>query len=229
MSNNGREFTNDGTLITLVNTQMSLALPSSGPTYGGTLSRVMGTGIVPGATLVKCHFGEQATTIAAIESATSLSCRTPSAAIATSVTLKLSLDNVLHSTGLRYAYTSPQGIISVWPLAGPSRGGTVLTLTGGGFSQSVEYCRFSTSSLISPPVLARWLSETRVECVAPRSERTNDMASLEISINGQQFTSSGFDFAYLPDIELLDLEPPQGPMQGGSMLTIRGNHLHDSI
>ena len=103
----------------------------------------------------------------------------------------------------------------------------MLTLTGGGFSQSVEYCRFSTSSLISPPVLARWLSETRVECVAPRSERTNDMASLEISINGQQFTSSGFDFAYLPDIELLDLEPPQGPMQGGSMLTIRGNHLHD--
>ena len=97
MSNNGREFTNDGTLITLVNTQMSLALPSSGPTYGGTLVRVMGTGLVPGATLVKCHFGEQATTIAAIESATSLSCRTPSAAIATSVTLKLSLDNVLHA------------------------------------------------------------------------------------------------------------------------------------
>ena len=233
MSNNAQDFTHSGLLITVVETKLSLALPAAGPTRGGTCVGVFGTGLVPAARTVECNFGDERSP-ATLEGARTLFCVSPQQSEPITVALHLSLDNVSQRSGLRFVYTAPVRTNAIWPSAGPSRGGTLVTINGDFSQQALPHCRFagSNSGSVGPPVLGRWLSPQRIECVAPRhscsgADQANFVA-LEMSINGQQFTTSGLGFVYLPEVELLDLQPSQGPIRGGTMITLRGKHLHTS-
>jgi hypothetical protein len=112
----------------------------------------------------------------------------------------------------------------LWPASGPVRGGTAVVLAGD-FSQAVQWCRFAGPHT-SDVVLARWLSPKRVECITPATELpSQEPVTIEISVNGQQYTRHGLAFAYLPELELFELQPAQGPVQGGSLLTLIGSGL----
>lgn len=191
MSNNAVDFTTSGVRLTVIDMLLTSLTPSSGPTLGRTRVTVTGTGLVPAEHPTACHFGG-ATSPATVDASTSLSCLSPRFTHHGAVLLRVSQHNVTQSFGLRFVYTSVQAIDSIWPLAGPPRGGTVLTLIGSGFSQSIGYCHFAHAA--TPPsisvaaplhtlasandvtdqtnpgavVPAVWRSPQRVECTTPR-------------------------------------------------------------
>ena len=106
--------------------------PSAGPTAGGTVVTLTGTGFVSGATTVT--FG--GTTIPAgsvtFVSATEIKVTSPSHAAAT-VTVKATTAGGTSGSGEHFAYETAPTITKVTPGVGPTAGGTVVTLTGSGF------------------------------------------------------------------------------------------------
>ena len=70
-------------------------------------------------------------------------------------------------------------------------------------------------------VRAHVLSATLLECITP-SQTAPGVASLEVSINGQDFSNDEVLFEYQQLIRLDDVSPSRGPSSGGSALVITG-------
>lgn len=180
---------------------------------------------------IDCHFGGSRST-ATVEATKHLFCVSPKASRPGSVLLHLSFDDFIHRSNLRFSYFPVQSITSVLPLVGPTRGGTVLTLTSTGLSQALQYCRFGGHGKVVAVVPAQWQSVQRVVCVAPRTIHRPGKIVVEASSNGQQWTESGWLFSYVTDVALVELQPAEGPVLGGTTLTIRSrvvNAFHTNL
>ena len=80
------------------------------------------------------------------------------------------------------------------PSIGPERGGTRVTVLGGGFRDAYTLrCAFGSSTA---PVLARYVDESQLECTTPFHAAGS--AAVLLSMNGQQYASSGVSFTYQP-------------------------------
>ena len=78
------------------------------------------------------------------------------------------------------------------PPLGPERGGTRVTVLGGGFRDAYTLrCAFGSASA---PVLARYVDESQLECSSP--VHAAGCAAVLLSMNGQQYASSGVSFTY---------------------------------
>ena len=57
-----------------------------------------------------------------------------------------------------------------------------------------------------------------------------DPCPLEVSLNaGHDFSSNGFLFHYLPDLQVLGIYPNHGPRQGGTVITVVGEHFERGL
>ena len=120
--------------------------PPGGVASGGTIVTLRGLGFDVGP-VAYCRFGESKAQISSVISvdAEKLVCATPPAprkvlhgdGTAEDVHLLLSTDNVVYiDIGYDYTYyDQPTAFSQVVPEGGPKRGGTAVTLTGGGFTR----------------------------------------------------------------------------------------------
>lgn len=234
MSNNDQDYTQSGRQLNFVAVELSQVLPSSGPMIGGTRVTVYGSHFMKAWSTQgpQCIWGDEGglRTPATLEAANYLTCATPTLtkARSTNVLLQTRLGNVTQASGLRFIYTGVQIIDSIHPTFGPDHGGTIVTLFGA-FSQAVDSCRFTSGISASfPPVLARYISPNRVECVMPKVSHDAhvDQVAVEVSLNGIDFSTSAVSYRYVPHIKLLELQPSVGPVQGGSRITVAGTGVH---
>ena len=73
-------------------------------------------------------------------------------------------------------------VVSVAPVLGPERGGTVLTLTGEGYAQPTGVaCRFSGEGNV--PLPARWINETTVVCVTRAHAHMYTYTHINVNMN----------------------------------------------
>lgn len=80
-------------------------------------------------------------------------------------------------------------VSSVFPIGGPTVGGTVVTVNGGGFAAEAT-CKFGGTATTNVTVL----SSSRVLCASPVHAAVH--AAVVVSNNGQQYTSGSVTFQY---------------------------------
>lgn len=211
---------------------ISAASPASGPASGGTLVTVSGFGF-GSSTQLECRF-QGAVTYATLLNSSAARCATPLAPRLNvsrpdhpiwaphlqSVELAVSLHGQWEpSTAiatLPWLLRAPPVVSGFSPVTGPLAGGTLVTLTAFALAGGVDYrCRFGHPS---HTVTATYdnVSEALL-CVAPASAA---IGALEVTLNGQQYTSSALLFSQHPPFALTTLEPPRGAALGGSYVHV---------
>ena len=114
-------------------------------------------------------------------------------------------------------------VSSLTPAAGPVHGGTIVTVSGVGFSERAAKqnwltCAFDHAS-VTP---ATYLNLTTVLCSTPLVSSAAKV-SLEISNNLQDFSISRAQFEYLEPFVIDAAEPLAGPVHGGTRVVVRGS------
>ncbi|MDR3454951.1 MAG: IPT/TIG domain-containing protein, partial [Rhodoferax sp.] len=232
---NGVDFTPDYAALPFVFAPLPTVAsvwPVLGSVVGGTLVTVSGANFapVPGTYLgavgfdnVVCEFGEGVAPVPAmVQSPTSLTCIAPPAAWQTPafVTVRVAVNGYdLSDTAAQFQYTPPVIVTAVQPVTGPETGGSLLTILGSGFSNLTELtCRFD--AVVVPAV---WLAETQVACVAPA--HAPGAAAVSVSSNGEDYSTDPVYYAYATVASAASLWPAQGPLTGGTLVTLSGRNF----
>ena len=144
---------------------------------------------------------------------------------------------------------APTGIRELYPSAGPVDGGSQLTIYVDGVWQCDELLvRFFALVPIerdedTTPVDNQNEEEevemeeiveiqtgyydaeiSAVKCTTPPWFPA-EKVTVEITVNGFDYTANGCQFSYYNTPEIVDVSPTSGPISGGSVLTIRGNNF----
>ena len=109
-------------------------------------------------------------------------------------------------------------VSSVSPNQGPPSGGTTVTVTGAGFTGATAV-RFGTKTATSFTVN----SSTQITAVSPSGTST-----VNVTVTTSQGTSTqqvAFTYVTIPAPSLSSLSPSQGPVAGGTTVTLTGTNL----
>ena len=125
-------------------------------------------------------------------------------------------DSTLRSGGSLFVHEA-LWVSSVHPLVGPVSGGTRVGVFGSHFRESSTLvCRFELSSAT---VVARYMSAGRVECSAGVSAGVGARA-MEVSLNGQQFSSSGVQYTYMASASVSSVWPSVAISEASTSVTV---------
>ncbi|GAA3048724.1 hypothetical protein GCM10010464_11220 [Pseudonocardia yunnanensis] len=187
--------------------------PSSGPTTGGTVVTITGSGFT-GATAVS--FGGTPATTFTVNSATQITATTPAhAAGAVQVTVTAPTGT---SNAVTFAYQAPAApvITSIVPSAGPTTGGTIVTITGSGFTGATAVSFGGT-----PATTFTVNSATQITATTP----AHAAGVVQVTVTGPGGTSNPANFAYQAPAGPIvsSVVPSSGPTTGGTVVTITGS------
>lgn len=190
--------------------------PAEGPQGGGTAVEITGTGFVPGATTVTFD-GVPATDIVVAPDGTSLTATTPAGAVGPATVV---IDNTLEAVELDYTYLddgSDAIITGLTPAAGPTAGGTQVTITGSGLT-AADGVTFggtpATDVTVNP-------AGTQITATVTASE-TAGPVEVDVQFPAGSVTAGNFTFV-APTIT--SITPSQGPVAGGTTVEITGTGL----
>ena len=143
------------------NVRVSGASPSQGPTTGGTVVTITGTGFQTGNTV---SFGSVQSTAVTVSSDTQIQAMSPAESAGT-VAITVT-DSTTQSSSLpsAFTYTSGPSVTSISPNSGPVTGGSTVTILGSGF-QSGATVAFDGIAAVSVTVV----SSTQIQAVTPVS------------------------------------------------------------
>jgi hypothetical protein len=198
------------------------AEPSSGPVDGGTTVVVVGEGL-GGSSEARCGFGSLAgnatIVVATVESTTKLRCRAP-AHRAGDVRLEVTVDGLEYSAdGRGFLYHESMLVLSIAPSSGEAGHEHSVTVIGAHFQRTGVWCAVNSSMGAVARTVGVWRSSSAAECTLPALSEGN--ASVEVSSNGVERSSSGVRFVYSDGLPPLGVEPSAGPMLGGTAVTVR--------
>ena len=118
---------------------------------------------------------------------------------------------------------------STWPRGGPTDGGTRVTINGHGFkSFSSAFgvrCRFDEAVVQAAP---EEVTSSYTVCILPPRNEAGAV-KVTVSLNGVDYDSplDGSDllFTYYFSPRIAYLEPPGGPVLGGTIVSLHGSNL----
>jgi hypothetical protein len=148
---------------------------------------------------------------------------TPQPAVAGYVGVEVTMNAQDYSAdGVQFEFLPEVQVLALEPSKGPAAGGSLVNVTGSGFSQRAALlgylsCRFNLS--FAPAV---WVSEREVHCISP--EHAAGVVSVELTQNEQQFTIASVQYEY-QHVAIHTLHPGVGPVQGGTLVELRGSHF----
>jgi hypothetical protein len=136
--------------------------PATGPASGGTLATINGSGIAPSATV---RFGNLAAPVSTVTGSTQLTVTVPAGTGTVNVTVT---QGGATSNSVPFTYAGP-AVSSISPATGPTTGGTLVTITGSGFTQP------ATAYFGAAAVQAQVVSSSVMTAVAPAGTGTVDI------------------------------------------------------
>ena len=214
-------FTYTTTSTALTATSVS---PVSGPTSGGTVITVTGTGFVSGATIA---IGGTAATGVTYLSATQLRATTPAKAAGGYSVVVRNPSGQTANTPVGFTYTSTPTtsptLTSVSPTSGPTAGGTTITLTGTNF---VSGATVRVGGVAATAVT--WVSSTRVTARTPAG--TAGAKDVRITNPNGTYANRTGAFTYTTSTTTgaptaSGLSPLSGPTMGGTLITVTGSNF----
>ena len=190
--------------------------PNTGPTAGGTMVEILGAGIeVPDVRGLFCQFGASDPVSATHTSRERVICVAPPSqgGAVGAVPVRLLNNDAVYGSVVAYTYRVLAAVERVHPVAGVRLGGTLVTVFGSGFvGDAATQCRFA---LVAVP--ARMLSPTQLECTSPLPAVAG-YVPVEVSSNGQDYSTTGVHFEYQQPVAVRALEPSRGPIEGGTFV-----------
>jgi hypothetical protein len=207
--------------------------PRTGPVGGGTVITIHNVGAQFHTTESRCRFGAitvPAFNVSAV--ANTLSCRTPPVPAPVVVTLEVT-DNDRQDfsfTGLRFVYEAQRFVARLIPNRGPATGSTLVRVQGTVFSNYTEGIRCKFGAVIVPAV---WHSVSEVLCTSPPLPNAGAQATplfvpVEVTFNDQNYTSSGVQFEYRPEVLVFGVFPHHGPAVGATKVLVVGQNFKDT-
>ena len=136
--------------------------------------------------------------------------------------LRVSLNGQQFSPPLPFAYFGQQPTVSVLsPSCGPAVGSTLVALSGSQLANGTAYrCKFGQSSSgVAATVLASYRAGVGMRCVSPAL--APHVHTLEVSLNAQDYTSSGHAYEVYPHAAVTLLDPRSGPSLGSTTTAAR--------
>ncbi|TQF07954.1 cell surface receptor IPT/TIG domain-containing protein [Kitasatospora acidiphila] len=197
-TSNGVAFT-----YTPVAPVLAVVSPASGP--AGSTVTLTGSGF-SGATAV--HFGAAASSFTVV-SATQITATVPAGSGTVLVTVTTPGGT---SNGVAFTYVAVPVLTSIVPLAGPSSGGTAVTLSGTGLSGTTAV------SFGGTPAAFTVVSDTSVVATAPAGSGT-----VPVTVTTPGGTSNSLAYTYATPPVVASIAPDQGPASGGNTVTVTGS------
>ena len=207
---------------------VSAVSPNAGPTSGGTAITITGTGFVTGAA-VKIGQGSGAgpTAIAAtnvkVVSPTEITAVTGGGAKAGTWSLFVVTSGGTGIGYLDFTYNPVPTVSAVSPNAGPTSGGTAITITGTGFVTGATVKIGQGSGAGSGAIAAtnvKVVSATKITAVTGGGAKAGTWSLFVVTSGG---TGIGYlDFTYNPVPTVSAVSPNAGPTSGGTAITITG-------
>jgi sugar lactone lactonase YvrE len=187
--------------------------PAEGPESGGTKVRISGANLENAS---EVRFGGHPATLLK-DAAGEVEVETPALA-AGSVEVCVVTVGGSGCKADGYTYVAPPNVTAVAPSEGPQGGSTAVTITGEHLSGASEV-RFGSSKATGLEVK----SETEVKVKSPTGTGT---VHVTVSTPGGTSATSGADeYTYRALPALGSLVPNEGPEEGGTSVTISGEHL----
>ncbi len=191
--------------------------PDTGPTAGGTVVTITGTGFVAGSYDV--DFGTREVT-GTVTSPTSITAEAPGQPAGV-VDVVVTGSNGTSATGAadRFTYVAPvPTVTAVSPPKGPTTGGTSVTVTGTGFTGATAVT-FGTVAATSFTVS----SDTSITAYSPGAAA--GVVNLVVTTAGGSsaaVTADHFTYA-APPPEVSGISPAYGAVAGGTLVTVYGS------
>ncbi len=187
--------------------------PRDGPLHGGTSVTITGTGFVTGAS---AHFGTKAATKVTVEGATSITATSPVGAGTVGVTVTTPGGTSAVTGAELFEYLAAPAVTSVSPRDGPLHGGTTVTITGTGFVTGATV-HLGTKAATKVTVEGA----TKITATSP----AGTAGSVRVTVTtagGTSAASSAELFEYLAVPKVASVSPRDGPLHGGTTVTITG-------
>ena len=218
VSNNGVDMARaEKSFTAYEQTAIMSILPSTGPTRGGTAVDIVGSfGDISD---VSCRFGDTMTA-ARLLSSSVVRCFSPAASAGKVAVHVMSGREVVTKGTNMFAFEKLAAVRSVVPSSISESSGRLVTVVGESFEQTDQLVclfggRFIAQSLVR--------SSTQVVCQVEALNLGN--VSVEISANGQDFTSDLVGLMITPDASLRAVSPSTGTVRGGTVVTLLGSHF----
>lgn len=190
--------------------------PASGPTTGGTVVDIAGTGFERSASVA---FGGVTATSVDYISSTELQAVAPAhagGAVSLAVTESPHNQTATLSDGFTYTSSTTLSLSGDTPTQGPVTGGTVVTLTGTGFQTGASV---NFGSVQSTAVTVA--SSSQINALTP-AESSGTVAVTVNDSDGQSASlPSAFTFTSGPSVS--GISPDSGPVTGGTTVTVLGS------
>ena len=220
VSTNGQQFSQAGLyyryepLASLVSVS-----PNSGPRAGGTAVTVAGDFLAHGVDY-RCSFDAHVVPATPTDRASAVVCTTPGGVWIGGgsahgiVSVNVSTNGKDFSTHVNFFVFGVPEVTSIFPLSGPSKGGSLVRVSGRDFAaSSLPRCRFGIVL-----VAATLHGSDSIACESPAA--VEGAVSLQISLNGQQFTANSDLFTVHGRPAVALLSPSSGPVAGGTLVRV---------
>jgi hypothetical protein len=199
---------------------VTVVTPATGNTAGGPLVTVLGTGFT-GSTAVK--FGTATASSFTVLSDTALTVNAPAGSAGT-VDVTVTTPSGTSSTGSadHYSYSSGSApsVTGVSPSSGGTGGGTVVVVSGSGFTGAtgVSFGSYAATFTVN--------SDTQLTAIAPAQAA----ATVDVQVTTAFGTSSAvaadhFTFNAATGPSVTGVGPSAGPTTGGTQVTVSGSHF----
>jgi hypothetical protein len=190
--------------------------PTSGPPGGGTAVTITGVNFT-GATSVK--FGTT-TAVFAIASDTQINATSPVHAAGTvDVSVATPLGTSANTAADNFTFTGGPVVTAVTPAVGSTAGGTLVTVTGSGFTGTTSVT-FGGVAGTSVSVL----SATSLTVVSP-AHAAGTVDVIVTTAAGSSANSAADNFTYTGAPTVTAVSPTTGPAAGGTTVTVTGTGL----
>ncbi len=210
--------------------------PASGPTSGGTVITVTGSGFVSGA---RVSIGTLVAQNVVFVSSTQLRATTPYSGTSGARDVRVTNPTgqyVIRAGAFTYGTSTPTPppptsssltLTSVSPASGPTSGGTVITVTGSGF---VSGARVSIGTLVARNVV--FVSSTQLRATTPMA--TAGRRDVRVTNPNGRYVIRAGAFTYgtststpppptSSSLTLTSVSPASGPTSGGTVITVTGS------
>jgi hypothetical protein len=194
--------------------------PNKGPEAGGTTVTITGTNF-SGATTVK--FGSISATSFTVNSATSIIAVSPAGTGMVDVTVSTPSGTSATKLADQFTYVPPPTVTGVSPSSGPRAGGTSVSVTGTNFTGATAV-KFGSAKAKSFTVN----SESSITAVSA----AGTVGTVDLTVTtpgGTSATGAADQFSYLPPPTVTSVSPKEGPVAGGTEVTITGTNLSEAM
>jgi hypothetical protein len=191
--------------------------PTAGPLDGGTVVKITGTGF-SGATAV--NFGSNPATAFTVVSDTSITAVSPPVNSGAAANVTVTTPGGTSTTTAADVFTYGPTVSGLGPSAGPVAGGTLVTITGAGFT-SPAMVNFGPN----PAKDVTFVNATTLMALSPMAASIGTVPVTVTTPNGTSSPSAAGSFTYVAAPVVAGIRPAAGPITGGTLVTITGTNL----